>query len=411
MLAQLIQALYNIVDSLFVGKYSETGLTALSIIYPLQLLMIARAVGTGVGINTDMAYYFGIRQEKKAEEVAGIGTPLAVFLWIVFAAVCYLIMPFCARISTNSEEIIRDVVVYGRIVCVVSIGLFTEGVWSKILQARGDMKTPMVAQIAGAITNIILDPILIFGMFGIHKFGIAGAAIATVIGPIVAALVVMRKAFVRSPEKSCYLPHIKRIYQLGIPNILMQSAYTFYIFGLNMILAGFSDQAVTALGLYYKWQSFFFIPLGALQTCIVPVISFNYAAKDQERCKAVLKESLIAGMALMFLGTLCFEFLPVQMLSTFSKDAQVIAIGTNGFHYIGVAFIPMVTSLIFPVYFQAIGSAVKSSILTVVRTMVLFVPLGYLFSRFGLQYFWLTFPVTEVLTTLVGFKFYRSQQA
>lgn len=210
MLAQLIQALYNIVDSLFVGKYSETGLTALSIIYPLQLLMIALAVGTGVGINTDMAYYFGIRQEKKAEEVAGIGTPLAVFLWIVFAAVCYLIMPFYARISTNSEEIIRDVVVYGRIVCVVSIGLFTEGVWSKILQARGDMKTPMVAQIAGAITNIILDPILIFGMFGIHKFGIAGAAIATVIGQIVAALVVMRKAFVRSPEKSCYLPHIKK---------------------------------------------------------------------------------------------------------------------------------------------------------------------------------------------------------
>lgn len=409
MLAQLIQALYNIVDSLFVGKYSETGLTALSIIYPLQLLMIALAVGTGVGINTDMAYYFGIRQEKKAEEVAGIGTPLALFLWIVFAAVCYLIMPFYARISTNSEEVIRDVILYGRIVCVVSIGLFAEGVWSKILQARGDMKTPMVAQIAGAVTNIMLDPILIFGMFGIHKFGIAGAAIATVLGQIVAALVVMKKAFVKSPEKSCYLPHIKRIYQLGIPNILMQSAYTIYIFGLNMILAGFSDQAVTALGLYYKWQSFFFIPLGALQTCIVPVISFNYAAKDQERCKAVLKESLIAGIALMFLGTLCFEFLPVQMLSTFSKDPQVIAIGTNGFHYIGVSFIPMVTSLIFPVYFQAIGSAVKSSILTVVRTMILFVPLGFLFSRFGLQYFWLTFPVTEVLTTLVGFRFYRSQ--
>lgn len=409
MLAQLIQALYNIVDSLFVGKYSETGLTALSIIYPLQLLMIALAVGTGVGINTDMAYYFGVRQEKKAEEVAGIGTPLALFLWIVFAAVCYLIMPFYARISTNSEEVIRDVILYGRIVCVVSIGLFAEGVWSKILQARGDMKTPMVAQIAGAVTNIMLDPILIFGMFGIHKFGIAGAAIATVLGQIVAALVVMKKAFERSPEKSCYLPHIKRIYQLGIPNILMQSAYTIYIFGLNMILAGFSDQAVTALGLYYKWQSFFFIPLGALQTCIVPVISFNYAAKDQERCKAVLKESLIAGIALMFLGTLCFEFLPVQMLSTFSKDPQVIAIGTNGFHYIGVSFIPMVTSLIFPVYFQAIGSAVKSSILTVVRTMILFVPLGFLFSRFGLQYFWLTFPVTEVLTTLVGFRFYRSQ--
>ena len=300
---------------------------------------------------------------------------------------------------------------YLRICCVISFGIIFFSLFEKLLQATGRSLYSTIGQVVGAVVNIILDPILIFGMFGIHKFGIAGAAIATVIGQIVAALVVMRKAFVRSPEKSCYLPHIKRIYQLGIPNILMQSAYTFYIFGLNMILAGFSDQAVTALGLYYKWQSFFFIPLGALQTCIVPVISFNYAAKDQERCKAVLKESLIAGMALMFLGTLCFEFLPVQMLSTFSKDAQVIAIGTNGFHYIGVAFIPMVTSLIFPVYFQAIGSAVKSSILTVVRTMVLFVPLGYLFSRFGLQYFWLTFPVTEVLTTLVGFKFYRSQQA
>ena len=221
----------------------------------------------------------------------------------------------------------------------------------------------------------------------------------------------MKKGYRPSPPRERYPDCIARIFRLGMPNILMQSAYTFYILGLNLILATFCDQAVTALGLYYKWQTFFFIPLGAMQTCIVPVISFNYAAKDQERCKAVLKESLIAGMALMFLGTLCFEFLPVQMLSTFSKDAQVIAIGTNGFHYIGVAFIPMVTSLIFPVYFQAIGSAVKSSILTVVRTMVLFVPLGYLFSRFGLQYFWLTFPVTEVLTTLVGFKFYRSQQA
>ena len=408
MLAQLIQALYNIVDSFFVGKYSETGLTALSIIYPVQLLMIALGVGTGVGINTDMAYYLGIGKKKKAEEVAGTGTPLGLILWIIFAAVCYVTLPAYAGMSTDSPEVIRDVVAYGRIVCLFSIGLFTEGIWSKILQAEGDMRTPMIAQIAGAVVNIILDPLLIFGMLGMPEMGISGAAVATVSGQIVAALIVMKKAWYRPPRRSCSSGYIKRIYQLGIPNIIMQSAYTLYILGLNLILAGFSDQAVTALGLYYKWQTFFFIPLGALQTCIVPVISYNYAAKDIKRCRLVLKDSLIMGECLMFLGTLCFEFLPGQMLAVFSGDSEVIAIGTNGFHYIGISFIFMVTSLIFPVFFQAIGYAVKSSVLTIVRTVLFFVPLGYIFSRFGLQYFWLTFPVTELLTSVIGVGFYRN---
>ena len=174
MLAQLIQALYNIVDSLFVGKYSESGLTALSIIYPVQLLMIALAVGTGVGINTNIAHFLGIKRYKKADEVAGIGFSLAIIMWILFAVSCYLLMPAYARLQTNSDTVIADVITYGRIVCVGSIGLFTESIWTKVLQANGDMKTPMIAQIAGAITNIVLDPILIFGLFGIPKLGIAG---------------------------------------------------------------------------------------------------------------------------------------------------------------------------------------------------------------------------------------------
>lgn len=184
MLAQLIQALYNIVDSLFVGKYSESGLTALSIVYPIQLLMIALATGTGVGINTIMASRFGMGKKKSAFRYAGVGTPLAVVLWLIFAVVGYLIMPFYARMSTGSEEVISQVVSYGRIVCVFSFGLFLESVWTKIIQAQGDMKTPMLAQILGAITNIILDPVLIFGA----KMGIAGAGIATVVGQIVAGL-------------------------------------------------------------------------------------------------------------------------------------------------------------------------------------------------------------------------------
>ena len=407
MLAQLIQALYNIVDSFFVGKNSESGLTALSIIYPIQLLMIAIAVGTGVGINTCIAHYMGLGEEKKARDIAGIGTPLAIVLWFLFALVCYIAMPAYARMSTDSVEVIDKVITYGRIVSVFSIGLFEESIWTKVLQADGDMKTPMYAQILGAITNIILDPILIFGMFHIPAMGIAGAAIATVVGQIVAALIVMKRGYRRSPSINVYGRGLAKIYKMGIPNILMQSAYTFYILGLNLILAGFSDQAVTALGLYYKWQTIFFIPLGSLQTCIVPILSFNYAAGSFDRCKKTLSTSLIYGMALMFIGTLCFEFIPVQMLGVFTSDQRVIDIGAWGFHIIGVGFIPMVTSLIYPVFFQAVGKPVTSSLLTVVRTVILFVPLGYLFSKLGLTYFWLTFPVTEVLTTITGAVMYK----
>ena len=407
MLAQLIQALYNIIDSLFVGRYSDSGLTALSIIYPLQLLMIALAVGTGVGINTVMAAKLGVGNEKEADEYAGVGTPLAGFMWLLFAVICWFAMPFYAKMSTNSEVIIHDVIVYGRIVCVFSFGLFLESIWTKVLQSCGDMKTPMTAQIIGAITNIVLDPLLIFGMFGFPKMGIAGAAVATVSGQIMAALIVMKKGFRKSPHRQVFPHHIAKIFQLGIPNILMQSAYTFYILGLNLILATFSDQAVTALGLYYKWQTFFFIPLGAMQTCIVPVISYNYAARNIERCKKTLSASIVFGMSLMALGTLCFVCIPSQMLRVFTSDELVIAIGRVGFRFVGISFLPMVTSLIFPVFFQAVGSSLKSSLLTVIRTVVLFVPLAYLFSRFGLNWFWLTYPVTEVITSLTGAYFYR----
>lgn len=407
MLAQLIQALYNIVDSLFIGRYSDSGLTALSIIYPLQLLMIALAVGTGVGINTVMAAKMGEGKRGEADEYAGIGTPLAVFLWFLFAAVCWFFMPAYAKMSTGSEAVIRDVTVYGRIVCVCSVGLFLESIWTKVLQANGDMKTPMLAQIAGAAVNIALDPLLIFGLAGFPELGIAGAAAATVAGQIAAALIVMKKGFRRSPPRETYPGHIARIFRLGLPNILMQSAYTFYILGLNLILAGFSDQAVTTLGLYYKWQTFFFIPLGAMQTCIVPVISFNYAARSIDRCRRTLKDSVLFGLALMAVGTLCFVSVPTHMLRVFTSDEAVVEIGRIGFRFIGVSFLPMVTSLIFPVFFQAVGSSLKSSLLTVIRTVVLFVPLGWLFSRFGLRWFWLTFPVTETLTSCVGAVFYR----
>lgn len=407
MLAQLIQALYNIVDSYFIGKYSETGLTALSIIYPVQLLMIALSVGTGVGINTLMSYLSGIGEKKDSDEAAGTGTPLGIIMWVIFAAAFYFLMPAYARMSSDSPDVIKEVIVYGRIVCVFSFGLFLESIWTKVLQAEGNMKLPMIAQIAGAVVNIVLDSLLIFGFGFIPAMGIAGAAIATVSGQIAAAIIVMFKGFRKSPELSRYPVYIRRAYYLGFPNILMQSAYTFYILGLNLILKGFSDQAVTALGLYYKWQTFFFIPLGAMQSCIVPVISFNYGAGNAKRCVNTLIDSVIFGMVLMSIGTICFELIPSQMLSVFSKDSEVISIGSHALRVIGVSFIPMVTSLIFPVFFQALGKSFKSSVLTILRTVFLFVPLGWIFSRAGLYYFWFTFPCTELITSAAGYIMYR----
>lgn len=415
MLAQLIQALYNIVDSLFVGQYSNSGLTALSIIYPIQLLMIALAVGTGVGINTVIAAKLGLGQKEAAKEYAGIGTPLAIALWAIFAGVCYMIMPAFARMSTQDATVIENVTVYGRIVCVFSFGLFLESIWTKILQAQGDMKTPMVAQILGAVTNIILDPLFIFGLFGLPQMGIAGAAIATVAGQAVAALVVMKKGFYKSPALKKYPHCVAKIFRLGLPNILMQSAYTLYIFGLNLILSTFSDAAVTVLGLYYKWQTFFFIPLGAMQTCIVPIISFNYAARDIARCKKTLDISILFGMVFMFFGALCFNIFPEPMLRFFSNDEQVIQIGNIAFRILGCSFLPLVTSLTYPVLFQAVGKSFQSTLLTIIRAVVLFVPLGYLFSLIGLNYFWLTYPFTDAITSLVGFfmcrRFFRKEYA
>ncbi len=407
MLAQLIQALYNIVDSFFIGRYSDSGLTALSLIFPIQLLMIALAVGTGVGVNTAMAARFGVGRKDQADEFAGVGMILSIGLWGIFASVSWCIMPAFARMSTSDPAVISDIIIYGRIVSVFSIGLFLESIWTKVLQANGDMKTPMLAQIIGAVVNIILDPLLIFGLFGIPQMGIAGAAAATVIGQLAAALVVMRKGFRKAPSFKVYDVCTAEIFKLGVPNILMQAAYTFYIFGLNLILADFSDQAVTALGLYYKWQTFFFIPLHAMQTCIVPIISFNYVAKRLDRCKQTLITAIVFGMTFMSLGIMCFEVIPGPLLRVFTSDELVVEIGSTAFRIIAVSFIPVITSITFPVFFQAVGSSLKSSLLTLLRTVVLFVPLGFLLAQFGLTWFWGTFPLTELVTSAVGFLFFR----
>ncbi len=327
MLAQLIQALYNIVDSYFVGQYSNSGLTALSVIFPVQLIITAIAVGTGVGVNTYMARMYAFGKKRAADCTAGTGMVLAVISWAVFAAAALLLMEPYVRTSATSSGAVADAVLYGNIVCVGSLGIFLESIWTKVHQAGGNMRLPMLAQIAGALTNIVLDPILIFGLGPVPRMGIAGAAIATVVGQCVAAVITGISGFRRPPKPVVMRKYVRQIYRLGYPSIFMQMLYTVYIMALNMILAGFSDDAVTVLGLYYKLQSFFFIPLNGLQTCIVPILSYNFACLAYDRCKRILYDSCGISLVFMLVGVVSFECIPGRLIGLFSQDPAVLATG------------------------------------------------------------------------------------
>ncbi len=406
MLAQLIQALYNIVDSFFIGKYSTDGLSALSVIFPIQLLISAFAVGTGVGVNTVMSKYYGLKEDDKASDVAGVGFVLSIAGWLVFAGICCALMSAYCKMSLKSVDAQNYAFSYGMVVCSLSIGIFVESNFSKILQAKGDMKTPMIAQIVGAVINIVFDYFLIFGIGFIKPLGVTGAALATVLGQIVAAIITSIKAF-QKPNFKMIKRYVKPIYRAGTPNILMNALCTIYIVALNLILVSFCDEAVTVLGLYYKLQTFLLIPLMALTTCIIPILSFNYAAKKYDRCKKVLWETVIFTAVCMLVGTLLFEFIPKQLLMIFAKgNEKVIDIGVNAFRIIGISFVPFSLSLVVPNYFQAIGKNGQSIFTSILRQIVLLVPLAWLFSRFGLKYVWLTFPITEFLDAFASYVLY-----
>lgn len=407
MLAQLIQALYNIVDSYFIGQYSKDGLAALSVIFPIQLLISAFAIGTGVGVNTLMSRYYGISKEREAEETAGTGSLLALISWGIFALVSCSVMRGYTNISLSTPQAREYACSYGWIVCGFSIGIFLESSWTKILQAKGDMKTPMIAQVTGALTNIVLDWLLIFGIGIFPELGVAGAAAASVIGQIAAAGIVGIKAYHRCPPLKKVRKYIRPIYQAGAPNILMNALCTVYIVALNLILAGFSDDAVTVLGLYYKLQTFCLIPAMGLTTCIVPVLSYNYAAGKISRCKKVLWESVGITAACMAVGTLAFETIPVPLLKIFSDDPAILTIGNTALRIIGISFVPISFSIVIPTYFQAIGMGKQSVALTVLRQIVLLIPLAWAFSLLGVDYVWWAFPTAEIITAATACILYR----
>ena len=403
MLSQLIQALYNIVDSYFVGSYSTPALTALSVVYPLQWLSTAMAVGLGTGVNTYSSRLYALGEDERAGKAGGTGMLLEIIVWALYSLFIIAILPTYVRLSANGEEVISDSLTYGYIVCVGSIGLFLESNWTKILQARGEMAVPMVAQVSGALTNIVFDPLLIYGIGPFPALGVKGAAIATVMGQCVAALVVCPKGFRKPPRKlSEFRVLSKNNLMLAYPSMLSQATMSVYIIVLNLILASFSDAAVTVLGLYYKYQSFFFIPLLALQTCVVPIISYNYAAGNHERCKESVNLTLGVASFFMLIGMFCFIGIPRTILSVFTRDEEVLAVGIPAFRLIGSSFISAVFSLTFPVFFQAVGQSFKSTMIALTRQIFCLIPFFYILSKISLTATWAAFPLSETTAGVVG---------
>lgn len=409
MLAQLIQALYGIIDSYFVGKFDSEALTALSVIFPVQWLISGFAIGTGVGVNTYMARQYAYQKKDEADHTAGTGSVLAIITWALFTVAAVLTMEPFVQSSVTSPRATSYAITYGRIVCIGGLAAFLEANWTKVHQSRGNMRLPMIAQIVGALVNVVLDPIFIFGWGFVPRMGVAGAAYATVIGQIVAAIITVRGAWCKPPKIKEVPRYAKKIYFFGYSSILMQSLYPVYIVILNMILAGFSDAAVTVLGLYYKVQSFFFIPLLGLQTCIVPVLSYNYAGGSFERCKKTMSTAFFISAVFMTAGIVCFVFLPEQVIGLFTQDRAVLDIGHVAFPIIGCGFIGAVFSLITPVFFQAIGKGEICVFLSLIRQIFCMVPLFWIFSRIGLNYAWLAFPVSEFISGSIGYFLYYKQ--
>ena len=410
MLALLIQSIYNIVDSYFVAQYSLSGLTALSIIFPIQLLMTALGTGTGTGLNILISRMDGNGDTARQRDVVKSGLYLGIWNFLIFTCVGMLLIGNYYAISSNQAEVRAEGIQYAQIIFLGSFGLFMESNCTKLLQAKGNMVTPMLAQVAGAAINLVFDPIFIFGLFSAPELGVAGAAIATIMGQWAAMLITLKAVFRTYDVRGTFrFKDCIQIYQSGFPSIIMQSLYTLYIVGLNLILKQFTEDAVTVLGIYYKLQTLFFIPLMGLQQVIVPVISFNYGAHDNKRVNDTLRYSILISCGVMALGTFIFMAFPKELISVFAGSTSILNIGTLALRIISVSFLPASFAMMFTVYFQGIGKGKCSVFITVLRQIILLVPLAWLFHFAGLNYVWLTFPVTEVIAMCCCFFLYKGR--
>ena len=415
MISMLVQALYNVVDSVFVARISENALTAVSLAFPLQNLMFSIIMGTAVGVNALISRSLGAREQEQADRTACVGIFLALCSFVLFALMGLFLTHAFFAFQTDVGEIVNYGSAYTRVCLCCSFGVVLQIMFERLLQSTGRTHLAMVTQLIGAVTNIILDPILIFGLLGAPRLEVTGAAVATVIGQCTAAAVALVMNLKRNPDLHLRFrlirfhgPTVKNIYRIGLPSILMMCIGSVMTFLLNRILLGFTTTATAVFGAYFKLQSFIFMPVFGLNNGMVPIIAYNYGAKKPERVHRTIRLSILTAMSIMAVGTLLFECVPGTLLTLFDASENMLAIGVPALRIIGIHFI--IAGFCIPAgsVCQAIGNPMYSLIVSVCRQLVVLIPAAWLLAQTGnLNLVWFAFPIAELMSLLMSTLFLR----
>ena len=415
MISMLVQALYNVVDSIFVARLSQDALNAVSLAFPLQNLMIALAGGTALGVNTLLSRSLGEKRQDMADRAANTGIFLALLSFAVFAVLALLFSRTFFLAQTDNPVIVQYGTDYARICLGCSVGLFSQFCFERLLQSTGRTTLSMYTQLTGALINIVLDPILIFGLFGLPRMEVAGAAAATVTGQIIAAIaaVVINVKFnpdihIRPRSIRFDPPVVREIYRVGFPSIIMQSIGSVMVFGLNKILISFTEAATAVFGAYFKLQSFIYMPVFGLNNGMVPIVSYNFGAARMNRVRRTMKLTICAAVCIMTLGLAVFQLAPGVLLSFFSPSEEMLDIGPAALRIISVHFPLAGFCIIAGSVCQAIGNPFYSLIVSVCRQLVVLLPAAWLLAQTGrLELVWLAFLVAELASLCLSSVFLR----
>lgn len=414
MISMLVQALYNVVDSIFVARVSEDALTAVSLAFPMQTLMIGVSVGTAVGVNAVLSKALGARDFKRANETAMNGVFLAAVSYLVFLVIGLVgVVPFYHSMA-DSETIINYGIDYLSVVLVCSFGQFAQIMYERLLTSTGRTLLTMFTQGTGAIINIIFDPIFIFGLCGAPKMGVRGAAVATVLGQIVGAIMAIIFNHTKNPDIQFkyrgFRPDAKligEIYVVGIPSIIMQCIGSVMTYCMNKILYGFSSTAVAVFGVYFKLQSFIFMPIFGMNAGAVPIIAYNFGARKKDRLMKSWKLAWLYATLIMLVGTLAFELIPATLFAPFEPSEHMLSIGVTALRIIGVHFPVAAFCIVTGTLFQALGKSVYSMITSIMRQIVVLLPAAFLLSLAGnLDLVWWAFPIAEIMSAAVTIFFF-----
>lgn len=416
MISMLVQALYNIVDSIFVSRICEDALTAVSMAFPWQNIVISIAVGFGVGINALLSRALGQKNAERVNQVAVNGLLLAGLSYLLVLVAGLIGIRAYMRTQTDIETIVNYGITYLNICILCSFGVFVEITFERFLQATGRTVYSMITQLTGAITNIILDPILIFGLLGFPKLGIAGAAWATVIGQCVGAVVAVMLNHFKNPEVHLRLRHIRpngrlmgEITAISIPSIIMSCISSLTCFVMNMILIAYSSTAVAVFGVYFKLQSFVFMPVFGLNNGMVPIIAYNYGAQKPERIHKTIRLGMVYAVAIMLVGLLVFQLIPKELLLMFDASDAMLEIGAPALRIMSLAFVFAGIGIVSGSSCQAFGYSVYSMLISIARQIVVLIPAAYLLSLTGvLRSIWFAFPIAEIFSLILSLFFLRT---